>query len=86
MVTHDLLYINIDFTSPVLITGLVFVGLFAILSILDCFLGKEREMFYNICENLMLTGPDGWYLIDLKQAQDAKHYFGKIPSILSQYL
>ena len=49
-----------DFTSPVLITGLVFVGLFAVLSVLDCFLGQ-----------------DGWYLIDLKQAQDAKHYFGK---------
>ena len=46
-------------TNPVLITGIVFVGLFAILSVLDCFLGE-----------------DGWYLADLKQAQDAKHYFG----------
>ena len=49
MVTHDLLYINIDFTSPVLITGLVFVGLFAILSILDCFLGRMRKHLGNIC-------------------------------------
>ena len=38
---------------------MVFVGLFAVLSVLDCFLGE-----------------DGWYLVDLKQAQDAKHYFG----------
>ena len=43
-----------------LITGIVFIGVFAVLSVLDCFLGE-----------------DGWYLVDLKQAQDAKHYFGK---------
>ena len=48
-----------DLSNPVLITGVVFVGLFAVLSVLDCFLGE-----------------DGWYLVDLKQAQDAKHYFG----------
>ena len=41
------------------ITSIVFIGIFAVLSVLDCFLGE-----------------DGWYLVDLKQAQDAKHYFG----------
>ena len=49
----------VDLSNPVLITSIVFVGLFAVLSVLDCFLGE-----------------DGWYLVDLKQAQDAKHYFG----------
>ena len=50
----------VDLSNPVLITSIVFVGLFAVLSVLDCFLGE-----------------DGWYLVDLKQAQDAKHYFGR---------
>ena len=49
-----------DLLNPVLITSIVFVALFAILSVLDCFLGE-----------------DGWYLVDLKQSQDAKHYFGE---------
>ena len=43
-----------------MITSIVFIGIFAVLSVLDCFLGE-----------------DGWYLVDLKQAQDAKHYFGQ---------
>ena len=49
-----------DLLNPVLMTSIVFVALFAILSVLDCFLGE-----------------DGWYLVDLKQSQDAKHYFGE---------
>ena len=32
-----------DLTSPVLIIGLVFVGLFAVLSVLDCFLGETAD-------------------------------------------
>ena len=50
-----------DLLNPVLMTSIVFVALFAILSVLDCFLGE-----------------DGWYLVDLKQSQDAKHYFGEL--------
>ena len=49
-------------------TSIVFVALFAILSVLDCFLGE-----------------DGWYLVDLKQSQDAKHYFGERLSLLEKY-
>ena len=57
-----------DLLNPVLITSIVFVALFAILSVLDCFLGE-----------------DGWYLVDLKQSQDAKHYFGERLSLLEKY-
>ena len=49
-------------------TSIVFVAVFAILSVLDCFLGE-----------------DGWYLVDLKQSQDAKHYFGERLSLLEKY-
>lgn len=59
-----------DVGQPLMVAGLVLVAVFALLSLLDCFLGQ-----------------DGWYLVDLKQAGDAGHYFGQfspisVPSIL----
>ena len=48
--------------------------------------GENFWTIFVICLTLMFAGQDGWYLIDLKQAQDAKHYFGKIPSILHSLL
>lgn len=52
---------GIGLDNPLFVTGCVFVSVFGLLSVLDCFLGRE-----------------GWYLVDLKQMQDAVKYFEKM--------